>query len=65
MILAYYAHSLNIQAATVNGEGGHELSSARRAKAGGVTPKLHIPPDEDPITDLYRRGYEFANDQTG
>jgi hypothetical protein len=56
---------LTTQAATVNGQDGHELSSARRAKAGSVMPKLTTKPGDDAVTDLYRRAYNFANAQTG
>eukprot|EP00611_Tribonema_gayanum_P020701 TRINITY_DN3832_c0_g2_i2.p1 TRINITY_DN3832_c0_g2~~TRINITY_DN3832_c0_g2_i2.p1 ORF type:complete len:453 (-),score=156.53 TRINITY_DN3832_c0_g2_i2:705-2063(-) len=54
-----------LEVATVNGATGADLSISRRAKAGVASPKLSLAEGEDPITDLYRRGYRFANDQTG
>lgn len=54
----------HLQDATVNaGAGKSTLSSARRAKAGGVTPDLNDSASK--LTGLYRRGYEYANHVTG
>jgi hypothetical protein len=54
-----------VQDATVTDDTGVKLDSGRRAKAGGVSPQLNAAPGEDIPTDLYRRGYAFANDFTG
>lgn len=51
--------------ATVAGSSMSTLSSSRRAKAASVNPTLSAKPGVDPVTDLFRRGYKFANDQTG
>ncbi|KAG5184989.1 hypothetical protein JKP88DRAFT_348401 [Tribonema minus] len=54
-----------LEAATVAGQTQRDKSAARRAMAGIAEPNHSAKPGDDPVTDLYRRAYKFANDQTG
>ncbi|CAM9640855.1 unnamed protein product, partial [Phaeothamnion confervicola] len=58
------AESTGLTKASVNSDdGGSTLSPARRAMAGAVDPDLSN--RKDPVTQLFERGFAFAEDVTG